>query len=187
MASQHGYSVRTRSLRLCCIYPFIHHQRSERNEQIQFVNTSDPAERTFLLKTMDRIKELPENSIDIESVNVIKRYMRRPKKLENVWLADFGAWYNCKTESNEQRHLKTSHPLQMIIFQRMLLMITYMTMFPICNKHLRKMNIRGITLVKRQKPRIIRSVRFNKSKDPENYCREQIMLYMLGEMKPQTF
>ena len=35
----------------------------------------------------------------------------------------------------------------------------------------------GITLVKRQKPRMIRSVRFNKNKDPENYCREQIMLY----------
>ena len=35
----------------------------------------------------------------------------------------------------------------------------------------------GMTLVKRQKPRIIRSVRFNKNKDPENYCREQIMLY----------
>ena len=34
----------------------------------------------------------------------------------------------------------------------------------------------GIT-VKRQKPRTIRSVRFNKNKDPENYCREQIMLY----------
>ncbi len=31
--------------------------------------------------------------------------------------------------------------------------------------------------MKRQKPRIIRSVRFNKNKDQENYCREQIMLY----------
>ena len=36
---------------------------------------------------------------------------------------------------------------------------------------------RGITLIKRQKPRIIRSVRFNKNKDPENYFWEQIMLY----------
>ena len=35
----------------------------------------------------------------------------------------------------------------------------------------------GITLVKKQKPSIIRSVRFNKNKDPENSCREQIMLY----------
>ena len=58
---------------------------------------------------MDRIKELPDNSIDIESDNVIKRYMRRPKKLENVCLADFVAWYNCKTESNEQRHRRESY------------------------------------------------------------------------------
>ena len=35
----------------------------------------------------------------------------------------------------------------------------------------------GITLIKRQKPRIIRSVRFIKNKYPENFCREQIMLY----------
>ena len=35
----------------------------------------------------------------------------------------------------------------------------------------------GITLIKRQNPRIIRSVRFNKNKDPENVCREQITLY----------
>ena len=35
----------------------------------------------------------------------------------------------------------------------------------------------GITLIQRQKPRIIQSVRFNKNKDPENYCQEQIMLY----------
>ena len=35
----------------------------------------------------------------------------------------------------------------------------------------------GIMLINRQKPRIIRSVRFNKNKDPEHYCQEQIMLY----------
>ena len=49
-------------------------RRSSR--EFRFVNTSDPDERTFLLKSMDRIKELPENSIDIESDNAIKRYMR---------------------------------------------------------------------------------------------------------------
>lgn len=35
----------------------------------------------------------------------------------------------------------------------------------------------GLKLVKRHKPKIIRSVRFNKNKDTENYCREQLMLY----------
>ena len=47
-------------------------RRSSR--EFQFINTSDPDERTFLLKSMDKIKELPDNSIDIESDNVIKRY-----------------------------------------------------------------------------------------------------------------
>ena len=35
----------------------------------------------------------------------------------------------------------------------------------------------GLKLVKRQKSKIIWSVRFNKHKDPENYSREQLMLY----------
>ena len=35
----------------------------------------------------------------------------------------------------------------------------------------------GITLIKRKKPRMIRSVRFNKNKDSSNFCRGQIMLY----------
>ena len=79
-------------------------RRSSR--EFQFINTCDPNERAFLLKSMDKIKELPDNSIDIESDNAIKRYQRRPKQLENVCLADFVAWYNCKMEGNEKRVLK---------------------------------------------------------------------------------
>ena len=97
-------------------------RRSSR--EFQFVSTSDPAKSTFLLKSMDRIKELPDNSIDIESDNVIKRYMRRPKKLENVCLADFVAWYNLRLRVMSKDTLKQAHPPQMIIFQRKLLMIT---------------------------------------------------------------
>jgi endonuclease/exonuclease/phosphatase (EEP) superfamily protein YafD len=153
-------------------------RRSSRD--FQFINTSDPDERTFLLKSMDKIKDLPDNSLDIESDNVIKRYQRRPKQLQNLCLADFVAWYNCKSENKEQRKPKPNSPLT--------------------NDYLPENNLNdnvdddlsdveqtsenneyemkgGMTLVKRQKPRIIRSVRFNKNKDPENYCREQIMLY----------
>jgi hypothetical protein len=50
-------------------------------------------ERTFLLKPMDKLRELPDNSVDIESDNIIKRYQRRPCKLNNTCLADFVAWY----------------------------------------------------------------------------------------------
>ena len=36
----------------------------------------------------------------------------------------------------------------------------------------------GMKLAKRKKPKIIRSVRYHKDKDPENHCREQLMLYV---------
>ena len=147
--------------------------------EFQFINTSDPDERTFLLKSMDKIKELPDNSIDIESDNVIKRYQRRPKQMENVCLADFVAWYNCKSESNKQTHLKTSSPCADDYLPES---IIDDNLDDVCDLEQTSENDEyemkgGITLVKRQKPRIIRSVRFNKNKDPENYYREQIMLY----------
>ena len=150
------------------------------SQEFQFVNTSDPDKRTFLLKSMDRIKELPDNSVDIESDNVIKRYMRRPKKLENVCLADFVAWYNCKTESDEQRHLKANSSSaddylpEIVIDDNLDDNVSQSQQTSEKDEYEMK---GGITLVKRQKSRIIRSVRFNKNKDPENYCKEQIMLY----------
>jgi hypothetical protein len=154
-------------------------RRSSR--EFQFINTSDPNERTFLLKSMDKIKELPDHSVDIESDNIIKRYQRRPKKLENLCLADFVAWFNCKSDSNQKSKLKSNSPL----------IEDYLTESNFNDNVDDDLSDKeqeifendeyemkgGMTLVKRQKPRIIRSVRFNKNKDPENYCREQIMLY----------
>ena len=153
-------------------------RRSSR--EFQFINASDPDERTFLLKSINKIKELSDNSIDIESDNVIKRYQRRPKQMENVCLADFVAWYNCKSESNEQRHLKTSSPCADDYLPESI--IDDNLDDDVCDLEQTSENDKyemkgGITLVKRQKPRIIRSVRFNRNKDPENYYREQIMLY----------
>ena len=89
-------------------------------------------------------------------------------------------WYNCKTKSNEQRHLKTTLPStddylpENVIDDN--LDDDVSDLQEISEKHGFEMK-GGITLVKRQKPRIIRSVRFNKNKDPENYFREQRMLY----------
>ena len=57
------------------------------SREFQFINTSNPEERTFLLKTIEKIKELPDKSTDIKSDNVLKRYQRRPRKLELLCLA----------------------------------------------------------------------------------------------------
>ncbi len=149
-------------------------RRSSR--EFQFINTSDPDERTFLLKSMDKIKELPDNSCDIESDNIIKRYQRRPKQLENLCLADFVAWYNCKSEGNDHIKAKPNSSLADVYLPENNVDDNLDDDLSDLEQTSEKDEYE-ITLIKRQKPRIIRSVRFNKNKDPENFCREQIMLY----------
>ena len=63
------------------------------------INTSIPDDRAFLLKPIEKLQDIPDNSDDIESDNVIKRHQRRPNKLKNLCLADFVAWYNCTKQN----------------------------------------------------------------------------------------
>ena len=112
-------------------------RRSSR--EFQFINTSDRDERTFLLKSMDK----------------------------NICLADFVAWYNCKSESNEQGHLTTSSPCADDYLPESI--IDDNLDDDVCDLEQTsgndKYEMKGeITLVKRQKPRIICSVRFNKNR-----------------------
>ena len=54
-----------------------------------FINTSTPEERVFLLKPKSILDELPAESTDIESSNVIQRYSKRPKQLQKFCLSDY--------------------------------------------------------------------------------------------------
>ena len=40
---------------------------------------------------MDKVNDLPDNSENIEFDRLIKRYQRRPRELEKLWLTDFAA------------------------------------------------------------------------------------------------
>ena len=71
------------------------------------------------------MQELPDSSDDIESDNLIKRYQRRPHKLNNLCLADFAAWYNCKKQnSNQNTAPLTSDDFEKKIFMMTLLRLT---------------------------------------------------------------
>ena len=61
-------------------------RRSSR--EVVFINTQVPDERVRLLKSMDYIQQLEDDSEDIESGGVIKRYTKRPAYLEDISLAD---------------------------------------------------------------------------------------------------
>ncbi|XP_078364558.1 uncharacterized protein LOC144648982 [Oculina patagonica] len=159
-------------------------RRSSRD--FQFISTSPPDERAFLLKKLDKLKELPDNSTDIESDNIIKRYQRRPKQLENLCLADFVAWFNCVKDKegdstsvrNEPSYTGTDDFLPETNFEDNTDddPDSIKVIESECKPNEYKLK-GGMKLVKRKKPKIIRSVRYHKDKDPENHYREQLMLY----------
>ncbi|CAB4007910.1 ATP-dependent DNA helicase PIF1 [Paramuricea clavata] len=144
--------------------------------EFQFINTSDPDERTFLVKNMDKIKGLPDHSLDIESDNVIKRYQRRPKQLENLCLADFVALFNCKSERNEKKTVKPNVNSTLLADDYLLENDFNDNVDDDLSDNDETLDERdeyemkgGITLVKRQKPRIIRDLIEENRKHYENH------------------
>ena len=64
------------------------------SRQIVFINTSPPEERVQLLKPINDIQEMDDDNEEIYTSGLIKRYSKRPAKLEHLILADWAAWYD---------------------------------------------------------------------------------------------
>ena len=147
---------------------------------IVFVNTSVPEERIFLLKPKAVLDELPAESTDVESDNVIQRYSKRPRQLTKFCLADyvskvdiiypkgnkFPEKVNDKNDddscdsssSNESEDSLDDGNIQ--------------------SSDLLYKAKNGTKYKKRKVPRVIRYVKYNEKKDPENYFRGQLMLFV---------
>lgn len=61
---------------------------------VVFIDTNSAEKRVALLKSFTDLQHLPKNSTNIEADNVLKRYKRRPKKLNYCIYADFVSWYD---------------------------------------------------------------------------------------------
>ena len=140
------------------------------SRQIVFINTSPLEERVELLKPLNDIKEMDDDCEEIYTSGLLKRYTKRPVKLEDVTLADWVAWYDVSGKP----YVKPSNDLD-----------TDGLPLESCIDHYQndddehnddKLNGSGETK-KRNKARIIRSVWFNKEADPEKHYRKLLMLY----------
>ena len=69
------------------------------SRQVVFINTSPPEERVKLLKPLQEIKDLEDESDEIYASSLINRYTKRPANLENLSLADWAAWYDSHNKS----------------------------------------------------------------------------------------
>ena len=161
---------------------------STKSRKCEFVPTAPHTERTFLLKSKRELEAMPKDATDIEADNVIKRYARRHKALDNFCLADFISKVVSVTKILPQNSNNESQ-------------VTIETETQ-CNSHEdnvedeidEKQNVQedqecisklrySITVgnhrvVLRTKPKILRYVNYNQKVDSENYYREQIMLFI---------
>ncbi|XP_070548911.1 uncharacterized protein [Ptychodera flava] len=145
--------------------------------QVVFINTSPPHERTFLLKSKAALENTPADSTDIESDNLIKRYARRPKSLDNWCLADYASKLQVtypKKDNSEPSHVNDDNPEIVNNSDTEDLATSVIPNTDKINISLRN----GITIRERQNHCIIRSVNYSKKVDYENYCREKLLLYM---------
>ena len=149
-----------------------------------FVNTSTPEERVFLLKPKSSLDDLPPESTDIESDNIIQRYSKRPRQLQKLCLADYvskvDVIYPKKNKVPTEMEVKndddvsenSSSDENNDIQER-----ANIAHDPLSLDFLFKAKA-GTVYKSRKVPKVIRYVRYNKKKDPENYFREKLMLFM---------
>ena len=138
------------------------------SRQIIFINTAPPEERVELLKPLSDIKEMDDDCEEIYTGGLLKRYCKRPAKLEHLTLADWAAWY----DSTGKPYVKPTHEKDADGFQSERFVDHFQNdddeFHDKCEKKSTK---------KRTKARIIRSVWFNKEAEPEKHFRELLMLF----------
>ena len=64
------------------------------SRQVVFINTSPPEDRVQLLKPLQEIKNMEDDSDEVYASCLIKRYIKRPDKREKISLSDWASWYD---------------------------------------------------------------------------------------------
>ena len=143
---------------------------TQMSREVFFINTAPIDERTFVLKSMKEIKKMDPESTDVMSSNALTAYKQRSQKhFSNYTLADFVSeimisFPNTKAREDYYESNTDDYPLEEMEDEnsqgQVLLQLQ-----------------NGTKFIKHSVPRIIRYVNYNRDKDPENYFREQLMLF----------
>lgn len=70
------------------------------SREVVFINTNLPENRINVIKTKKQLSELDNDSIDVFMPCSLNAYVKRPKELENVCLADFFAEFRKSKAKN---------------------------------------------------------------------------------------
>jgi exonuclease III len=147
------------------IYLLLQMPLTQSSRQVHFVNTSPPDQRIHILKPLDILNTLPDDSTEVTCTGLIERYANRPEILKKITLAEFAAWFDKsykKKPSTKEQDL-TIDTIDSIMDD---IPSGYEIQLP-----------DGQIIIKRTQPKILRYVKYSLEKDPENYYREHILLF----------
>ena len=131
-----------------------------------FINTNRPENRISMLKSDEILEKLEPDSKDIFVEGLIDMYINRPDEMKNVCLADFASLYNVSKKQTNNVHITENSDGEDVIDNEI-------DEF----NPLKMKNGKG-WIKKRTKKKIIRYRNFKLHQDPENYYREQLMLFL---------
>ena len=148
--------------------------------EVVYINTCAPRERVFLLKPKSVLDELPAESTNIESDNIVQRYCladyvskvdviypkgnKLPETVEYINDDSISDSSSDENENSEDEEIVENGNTASDLI------------------HIAK---NGTKYKYRKVLKVIRYVRNNQTKDPENYYREQLMLFMPWRNEPK--
>ena len=135
------------------------------SRKVIFINTAAKEDRISLLKPINQIQDIAEDSEDIYQTSLIDRYAARPDQLNDMCLAEFAANYTT-CSGQELQEDETSD----------VLLTTEDGNSGKCESIKLKNNLGR--MYKRKREAVIRFHRFNQEKEPSKVYRSKIMLYV---------
>ena len=138
----------------------------KKTRQVVFVNTCPPGVRARLLKSDEALKELEENSVDVYCTNEITRYSQRPKQLENWCLTDYVSRLIVVYPKDDNEH--HDDPFADNTDDDVPELLNHKSGDETVKIDLTLKN--GTQIKSREKPRVLRYVRFSAKVDKENFC-----------------
>ena len=138
--------------------PMSHSSRSS-----VFINTGEKKDRVRRFKSETQLKELDRDSNDVLMDGLIEYYSQRPDELEDICLADFASLYDY-TRCRSSETTKEEEEQQMVEEVS-------------SGKVLALKENKGFIRL-RKTAKLIRYRRYQKEKEPANFYREKLMLYV---------
>ena len=153
----------------------------KKSREVIFVNTSEPSKRVKLVKPDKMLRQLDAESTEIYFATQIEKYASRPDKLKGLCMADFYATVNVQ-HVKKQSHkdpFEDNDDDNLIVEDET---VNSNNVENVDNESVKEnttydFTVDGIRYTSRRRPRILRYVKYNKKIDPDNYYREQILLF----------